>query len=213
MCLNCLVAITYLAFLCFPVFINLGSGEDLTSEGSTSIVVEGTSAESSDNNVDRPKKNVPHPTPPQSLSKKLNGQASGIVPPHENGEVLIVVNKGTNAVKEKQRSEGKGTPLQEKRPSPDRTPGTTTRSSLHSDSGSIRSSGGLPSVGRSVDRSDAESVSTTISQDSRGSNKENRLGGSPAEQDEEVVLRRKPEYGGRVCTRSFALLHFLELPP
>lgn len=146
--------------------------------------------------VDKSRPNLSQPLP-QHLLKKLNGQASGIVSPHENGEVLIVVNKSSNGVKketEKQRPESKGTPLQEKRPSPDRAPGTTTRSSLHSDSGSIRSSGGLPSVGRSIDRSDAESVSTTISQDSRGSNKENRLGGSPTEQEDEVVLRRKPDY-------------------
>ena len=38
-------------------------------------------------------------------------------------------------------------------------------------------------------RSDAESVSTTISQDSRGSNKENR----PRHQ-EEVIHRPRPEY-------------------
>lgn len=48
-----------------------------------------------------------------------------------------------------------------------------------------------------VFRSDAESVSTTISQDSRGSNKENRPGResrNSRDLDEEVVLRRKPEY-------------------
>jgi len=49
----------------------------------------------------------------------------------------------------------------------------------------------------SVFRSDAESVSTTISQDSRGSNKENRQGQesrNSRDLDDEVVLRRKPEY-------------------
>lgn len=47
-----------------------------------------------------------------------------------------------------------------------------------------------------LERSDAESVSTTISQDSRGSNKENR----PSRMlDTEVVLRPKPEYN-KVCT-------------
>jgi hypothetical protein len=40
-------------------------------------------------------------------------------------------------------------------------------------------------------------VSTTISQDSRGSNKENRQGQesrNSRDLDDEVVLRRKPEY-------------------
>lgn len=172
-----------------------GSNDDLTSEGSTSIVVDGTTVDSSDaDTLDKFRSNLPQPLPPQPL-KKLNGQASGI--PHENGEVLVVVNKSTNAVrkdKENQGQQGKAAVKSDKRPSPDRTPGTTKGSSLHSDNGSIRSSGGLPSVGRSVDRSDAESVTTTISQDSRGSSKDNRLGGSPAELEEEVVLRRKPDY-------------------
>lgn len=46
-------------------------------------------------------------------------------------------------------------------------------------------------------RSDAESVSTTISQDSRGSNKENKPGlesRNSGDLDDEIVLRRKPEY-------------------
>jgi STE20-like kinase len=46
-------------------------------------------------------------------------------------------------------------------------------------------------------RSDAESVSTTISQDSRGSNKENKPGlesRNSRDLDDEVVVRRKPEY-------------------
>ena len=174
-----------------------GSNDDLTSEGSTSIVVEGTTIDCSDvDTLDKFRSNLPQPLPPQPL-KKLNGQASGIVSPHENGEVLVVVNKSTNAIrkdKESHGQQGKASLSSDKRPSPDRTPGTTKGSSLHSDNGSIRSSGGLPSVGRSVDRSDAESVSTTISQDSRGSSKDNRLGGSPADLEEEVVLRRKPDY-------------------
>lgn len=49
-------------------------------------------------------------------------------------------------------------------------------------------------------RSDAESVATTISQDSRGSNKENK---SSHDTDDEVILRRKPEY-----TKVFNLLNF-----
>ena len=46
-------------------------------------------------------------------------------------------------------------------------------------------------------RSDAESVSTTISQDSRESNKENRPGQDTRHSrdlEEEVVLRHKPEF-------------------
>lgn len=45
-------------------------------------------------------------------------------------------------------------------------------------------------------RSDAESVTTTISQDSHGSNKENLMNRDSANlgEDEEVELRRKPEY-------------------
>jgi STE20-like kinase len=51
-------------------------------------------------------------------------------------------------------------------------------------------------------RSDAESVSTTISQDSRGSNKENKPGlesQNSRDLDDEVVLRRKPEYNKVIC--------------
>jgi len=50
-------------------------------------------------------------------------------------------------------------------------------------------------------RSDAESVSTTISQDSRGSNKENKPGlesREPRDLDD-VVLRRKPDYNKVIC--------------
>ncbi|PSN52552.1 hypothetical protein C0J52_08962 [Blattella germanica] len=49
----------------------------------------------------------------------------------------------------------------------------------------------------SLSKSDAESVSTTISQDSRGSNKENRPGQDTRHSrdlEEDVILRRKPEY-------------------
>jgi STE20-like kinase len=51
-------------------------------------------------------------------------------------------------------------------------------------------------------RSDAESVSTTISQDSRGSNKENKPGlesRNSRDLDDEVVLRRKSEYNKVIC--------------
>lgn len=74
---------------------------------------------------------------------------------------------------------------------------TRSTSHSHSDSGSAYSSGGQrtpPSAAstRTFDRSDAESVSTTISHDSRSSNKENNL--PPKEYDDEVVVRKKPEY-------------------
>uniref|UniRef100_A0A0A9XPM1 STE20-like serine/threonine-protein kinase n=1 Tax=Lygus hesperus TaxID=30085 RepID=A0A0A9XPM1_LYGHE len=70
---------------------------------------------------------------------------------------------------------------------------THGRSSSQSDGGSTTGNRTPPSAAstRTFDRSDAESVSTTISQDSRGSNKENR----PSRlQDGEVVLRPKPDY-------------------
>ena len=99
----------------------------------------------------------------------------------------------------------------EKRVSPDSYENSTRCS--HSDSGSTRSH--TPS--KSIDRSDAESISTTISQDSRGSNKESsanhvipnqpqQVNGptsppaaqnhnrQPTDGEDEVVLRRKPEY-------------------
>ncbi|KAG8033992.1 hypothetical protein G9C98_008473 [Cotesia typhae] len=60
----------------------------------------------------------------------------------------------------------------------------------HSDSSSTRSH----TPNKSIDRSDAESISTTISQDSRGSNKENHLESRQSEEVDTVVLRRKPEY-------------------
>lgn len=60
----------------------------------------------------------------------------------------------------------------------------------HSDSSSTRSH----TPNKSIDRSDAESISTTISQDSRGSNKENHTESRQSEEVDTVVLRRKPEY-------------------
>ncbi|XP_015185035.1 PREDICTED: serine/threonine-protein kinase 10 isoform X5 [Polistes dominula] len=75
----------------------------------------------------------------------------------------------------------------DKRVSPDSFEGSRSQS----DSGSTRSH--TPS--KSLDRSDAESISTTISQDSRGSNKENHLSHvQTTEGEEEVVLRRKSDY-------------------
>ncbi|XP_066581483.1 STE20-like serine/threonine-protein kinase [Prorops nasuta] len=83
----------------------------------------------------------------------------------------------------------------EKRVSPDSFEGSRSQS----DSGSTRSH--TPS--KSIDRSDAESISTTISQDSRGSNKENHHSQIPCpETEEEVVLRRKPEYTRDVPRRT-----------
>ncbi|KYN13685.1 STE20-like serine/threonine-protein kinase [Trachymyrmex cornetzi] len=79
----------------------------------------------------------------------------------------------------------------EKRISPDSFEGSRSQS----DSSSIRSH--TPS--KSIDRSDAESISTTISQDSRESNKENRLNQPQhTEVDEEVILRRKPDYNREI---------------
>ncbi|KAJ8667247.1 hypothetical protein QAD02_008909 [Eretmocerus hayati] len=104
------------------------------------------------------------------------------------------------------------------------SPDSYERRFSHSDSGSTRSH--TPS--KSIDRSDAESISTTISQDSRGSNKENSQvaqntvvatvntngvsnshhnhnrseSRQSSEMDEEVVLRRKPEYVREIPRRS-----------
>ncbi|XP_017796707.1 PREDICTED: serine/threonine-protein kinase 10 [Habropoda laboriosa] len=113
-------------------------------------------------------------------SKKMNG--------------LIKNDKSTNVVGRmddkviktmKQKETNKG--YKEKRVSPDSFEGSRSQS----ESGSTRSH--TPS--KSIDRSDAESISTTISQDSRESSKENHLSqGQSTEVEEEVVLRRKPDY-------------------
>ncbi|XP_076651424.1 sterile20-like kinase isoform X2 [Halictus rubicundus] len=85
------------------------------------------------------------------------------------------------------RQKDAGKLYREKRISPDSFEGSRSQS----ESGSTRSH--TPS--KSIDRSDAESISTTISQDSRESNKENHIGqGQTPETEEEVVLRRKPDY-------------------
>ncbi|XP_051161217.1 serine/threonine-protein kinase 10-like isoform X3 [Leptopilina boulardi] len=110
---------------------------------------------------------------------KMNGQLKNNQPSHVNRIPKIQKQSETN-LKTQQK---------EKRVSPDSYEGSRS----HSDSGSTRSY--TPS--KSVDRSDAESISTTISQDSRGSNKENHIGRESrqsSEIDDEVVLRRKPEY-------------------
>ncbi|XP_033324735.2 sterile20-like kinase isoform X2 [Megalopta genalis] len=85
------------------------------------------------------------------------------------------------------RQKDTGKMYKEKRISPDSFEGSRSQS----ESGSTRSH--TPS--KSIDRSDAESISTTISQDSRESNKENHISqGQTPETEEEVVLRRKPDY-------------------
>ncbi|XP_011254400.1 serine/threonine-protein kinase 10 isoform X3 [Camponotus floridanus] len=112
-------------------------------------------------------------------AKKINGLIKNeIVPHHVDDKIVKTIKPKEISVK----SFGK-----EKRVSPDSFEGSRSQS----DSSSIRSH--TPS--KSIDRSDAESISTTISQDSRESNKENRLNQAQhAEVDEEVVLRRKPDY-------------------
>lgn len=111
--------------------------------------------------------------------KKMNGLIKNELPHHADDKIVKTVKPKEANVK----SFGK-----EKRISPDSFEGSRSQS----DSSSIRSH--TPS--KSIDRSDAESISTTISQDSRESNKENRLNQTSqhAEVDEEVVLRRKPDY-------------------
>ncbi|XP_027843647.2 serine/threonine-protein kinase 10 isoform X2 [Aphis gossypii] len=133
---------------------------------------------------------VPVNTPTDTNKVKMNGRAT-MVKPSDPTEVFIVVNNSTNVHKSSKHSDG--IVLNNKHHvSPTRS---TSRS--HSDSGSVYSSGGQrtpPSAAstRTFDRSDAESVSTTISHDSRSSNKENNL--PPREYEDEVVLRKKPEY-------------------
>ncbi|EFN77087.1 serine/threonine-protein kinase 10 isoform X7 [Harpegnathos saltator] len=117
-------------------------------------------------------------------AKKMNGLIKNEIPHHTEDRII-------KAVKPKEINV-KG--LKEKRVSPDSFEGSRSQS----DSSSIRSH--TPS--KSIDRSDAESISTTISQDSRESNKENRLNqAQQTEADEEVVLRRKPDYNREVSSR------------
>lgn len=115
-------------------------------------------------------------------AKKMNGLIKNELPHHADDKIVKTVKPKEMNVK------GFG---KEKRVSPDSFEGSRSQS----DSSSIRSH--TPS--KSIDRSDAESISTTISQDSRESNKENRLNQTQhAEVDEEVVLRRKPDYNREV---------------
>uniref|UniRef100_A0A8D9BCB3 Serine/threonine-protein kinase 10 n=1 Tax=Cacopsylla melanoneura TaxID=428564 RepID=A0A8D9BCB3_9HEMI len=121
----------------------------------------------------------------------------------DSGEVCIVVNSTK--------------PLQEKRVSP-------ARSSSRSDTGSGQRTPPSAASTRTFDRSDAESVATTASQDSRGSNKENnrphsspsrgsnkensRPHSSPSAGDDgqgvvQVVMRqKKPDYSRQDTNRS-----------
>jgi STE20-like kinase len=128
---------------------------------------------------------VPVNTASESNKMKMNGVKS-----NDPTEVYIVVNNSTNVHKLSKNSDG--IVLNNKHISP-----TRSTSHSHSDSGSAYSSGGQrtpPSAAstRTFDRSDAESVSTTISHDSRSSNKENNL--PPRDFEDEIVLRKKPEY-------------------
>ncbi|XP_067015869.2 serine/threonine-protein kinase 10 [Anabrus simplex] len=159
----------------------------------TSILIEGGATEVTDEKENKP----------SMKSKKLNGDAVRARP--ESEEVFIVVNNSTNVQKKnkRERSEPRTSPLKEKHISSELYDGSgsASESRSQSESGSTRSSGGQrtppSSLNKVVDRSDAESVSTTISQDSRGSNKENRPGldsQTTGDLDEEVVLRHKRDY-------------------
>ncbi|XP_032674602.1 serine/threonine-protein kinase 10 isoform X3 [Odontomachus brunneus] len=117
-------------------------------------------------------------------AKKMNGLIKNEMPHHTEDRIIKTVKPKEVNVKG----------FKEKRVSPDSFEGSRSQS----DSSSIRSH--TPS--KSIDRSDAESISTTISQDSRESNKENRLNQAQhTEVDEEVVLRRKPDYNREVSSR------------
>lgn len=112
-------------------------------------------------------------------SKKMNGLIKNDKP----GAAGRNDDKVAKTTKQKEAAKG----LKEKRMSPDSFEGSRSQS----ESGSTRSH--TPS--KSIDRSDVESISTTISQDSRESSKENHLSqGQSTEPEEEVVLRRKPDY-------------------
>ncbi|PNF33494.1 hypothetical protein B7P43_G00558 [Cryptotermes secundus] len=153
----------------------------------TSILVEGMALGATD--VDR-----------FTEIRRLNGEVTEPLR-QDSEEVLIVVNNSTNVQRRgKEKIDHTPVPMKEKCSSPEYYESSTS----HSESGSTRSSGQRTppsSLSKAIDRSDAESVSTTISQDSRGSNKENRQGResrNSRDLDEEVVLRRKPEYNREV---------------
>ncbi|XP_012235970.1 STE20-like serine/threonine-protein kinase isoform X3 [Linepithema humile] len=144
-----------------------------SGDESGKVIVASTTIESSDmDDYEREGRNA----------KKMNGLIKNELPHHVDDKIVKTVKPKEVNVK------GFG---KEKRVSPDSFEGSRSQS----DSSSIRSH--TPS--KSIDRSDAESISTTISQDSRESNKENRLNQTQhAEVDEEVVLRRKPDYNREV---------------
>ncbi|XP_078033056.1 sterile20-like kinase isoform X2 [Augochlora pura] len=133
----------------------------------TKMIVAGTTVEPVDvDDVDRNSKKV------NGLIKTDKAVAGGRI----DDKVLKTI-----------RQKDTGKMYKEKRISPDSFEGSRSQS----ESGSTRSH--TPS--KSIDRSDAESISTTISQDSRESNKENHISqGQTPETEEEVVLRRKPDY-------------------
>ncbi|XP_054261410.1 serine/threonine-protein kinase 10 isoform X2 [Macrosteles quadrilineatus] len=113
---------------------------------------------------------------------KVNGQPS--IPSADSEEVFIVVNKSTNIQKKEVEERGAG-----------------GGESSHSETGSLHTPPSLAST-RTLDRSDAESVATTASQDS---NKEN----TRPEQD--VVLRRNTEYNRQEGVRHSRSKEELEL--
>ncbi|XP_011686662.1 PREDICTED: serine/threonine-protein kinase 10 isoform X2 [Wasmannia auropunctata] len=137
-----------------------------SGDESGKVIVASTTVESPD--IDDYERNA----------KKLNGLIKNEMPHHADDRIVKAVRPKEINVKSFSK---------EKRVSPDSFEGSRSQS----DSSSIRSH--TPS--KSIDRSDAESISTTISQDSRESNKENRLNQPQhPEVSEEVVLRRKPDY-------------------
>ena len=152
------------------------SGDELCK---SSMIVAGTTVESTD--VDDLVERNP---------RKMNGQLR-----HErtlrNRDEHTVTGKTIKETRQNFKQHQQQYP-KDKRISPDSYEGSRS----HSDSGSTRSH----TPNKSIDRSDAESISTTASQDSRGSNKENNNHPSRdasrqiTETEDEVVLRRKPEY-------------------
>ncbi|XP_011059314.1 PREDICTED: serine/threonine-protein kinase 10 isoform X1 [Acromyrmex echinatior] len=155
---------------------DLSSNERLSlrsdsGDESGKVIIASTTIESPD--IDDYERNV----------KKLNGLIKNEMPHHADDRIVKTVRPKEINVK---------SPFnKEKRISPDSFEGSRSQS----DSSSIRSH--TPS--KSIDRSDAESISTTISQDSRESNKENRLNQPQhTEVDEEVILRRKPDYNREI---------------
>mgnify|MGYP004572448937 CR=1 FL=1 len=147
--------------------IEMSSTKSDSGDEINKMIVAGTTTESID--IDDVERN----------SRKMNGLL-------KNDKSVIVGRIDEKMLKTlKQKEVNKG--YKEKRVSPDSFEGSRSQS----ESGSTRSH--TPS--KSIDRSDAESISTTISQDSRESSKENHLSqGQSTEVDEEVVLRRKPDY-------------------